>query len=41
MLYKFYSNKEIIMYLFQTSFPNELFIAVSRPHVMTSVFAVL
>ena len=36
----FYGNQEIIIYLFQTGFPNGLFIAVSRHRVMTGVFAV-
>ena len=37
----FYDNKEIMIYLFQTSFPNILLTDVSRHRVMTGVFAVL
>ena len=34
----FYGNKEIISHLFQSGFPNGLFIAVSRHRLMTCFF---
>ena len=36
----FSSNKEIIIYLFLSSFPNGLFITVCIHRIMTGVFAV-
>ena len=37
MLQTFYSNKEIVIYLFQIDLPNGLFITVSKCRVMTGV----